>query len=129
LSNDNIDLLYPDDPEETQGGEFSDFLPSDATEEDIQYVREAERLMGRPVSDIFVSFQRLQSIGQVGDLRGVRFGSGLEAFRWLLQRGLFLYSKLVQMNDGSWGVAIGTSQNQAQVDIGEESEDNDDLVF
>lgn len=122
------DLLYPDDRDDNGGGEFEDFLPDDAGEADIEYLGKVRDVIGRPISELFSTVEALQQVGQVGDLRGVRFGSGYEALRWLFQRGLFLYSKLVKMSDGSWGVAIGTSQTQETPDDVEEGND-DDLIF
>ena len=119
--------LYPDDDFEDNGaGELPDgFFPDDADEDDINYALDIRRVTGRPVDDLIKSFEKLNLEGRANQLRAVRFGSGFEALTWLFKRGIFLFSSLVQFSDGTWGVAIGSSQGEAD-DGGIE---DDSIVF
>lgn len=88
-----------------------DFLGDDIDDDDIETLHDIQKMVGRPIQDIIDTFDHVASTGRAGEVRGVRFSSGSEALLWLFRRGIFLFSTLVQFPDGSWGVAIGSSEN------------------
>lgn len=125
---DNVDVLYPDDQEDNGGGEFDDFLPDDAGDDDIEYLREIRSVIGKPLSALLTTIGSIQDTAEMKNLRGLRFGSAYEAIRWLFQIGIFHYSKIVNMGNGAWAVAIGTSDPTP--DVADDEEANDDgLIF
>lgn len=88
------------------------FYPEDGTEitdDQLEDIERIEALTGRPLSDFIKSFDQLQKDGEAGNLRGNRFGSGMEAILWLFKIGVYAFGKVVDFGDGLWGVAIGQS--------------------
>jgi hypothetical protein len=110
--NDEDDLWFP-----------SDFLGDDTDDDDIETLHDIQKMVGRPIRDIIDTFDNVAKTGRAGTVRGVRFSSGSEALLWLFRRGIFLYSTLVQFPDGSWGVAIGSSENVVSNDGEAEPDD------
>ena len=108
------------------GGDFDSlpegFFDDDADDESIGTLHTIIDLVNKPISEIIEKFDDIAHTGRAGTVRGVRFSSGEEALLWLFRRGIYLYSSLVQFADGSWGVAIGSSERsitgqEAEVDI------------
>ena len=118
--------IFPDDsfwdfhPEDLPEGFFSD----DATESDLDWTLGMRNQMGRNFDELFAPIDKLIGEGRGNQLRAVRFGSGYEAFRWLIRRALFIYSRIVWFPDGTWGVAIGETPT---IDAGEIEDDS--IVF
>lgn len=119
------DLFDPDDDDAPDFWFPVDFLDEDATEDDIETLHDIQDMVGKPIQDIIEPFEDIAKSGRAGTLRGVRFSSGSEALLWLFRRGIFLYSSLVYFTDGSWGVAIGSSERS----IGDTESVPDDIPF
>ncbi len=106
------------------GGDFDSlpagFFDDDADDDSIQTLHDIMDLVNKPISEIIEKFDDIAHTGRAGTVRGVRFSSGEEALLWLFRRGIFLYSSLVQFGDGTWGVAIGSSERpigEAEVEV------------
>lgn len=123
------DIFYPDDRDDNGGGEFSGFLPDDAGEADLDYLKQIRSVIGRPLSELLTTINQIQGTREMGNLRGLRFGSAYEAIRWLFQIGIFHYSKIVDMGGGAWAVAIGTSDPTEDQNADDEEGNNGGLVF
>lgn len=107
------DLFFEDDSEGADDPWFPvDFLPEEISDDDIETLHDIQHLIGLPISGMIATQDDINKTGRAGQLRGVRFSSGAEALLWLYRRGIYLYSSLVQFPDGSWGVAIGSSENK-----------------
>lgn len=118
-------LIFPED--ESWGDYPSDFLDSedgDTIIEDLKLIRAA---VGSPLQPLITNLSAITEKGYASSLRGIRFTSGAQALVWLFRRGIFLFSNVVRMPDGTWAVSI---RNSDPVDSGDLSEgDEDDLVF
>lgn len=113
------DMFWPDEDDESDYWFPADFLGEDTDDDDIELLHNIQDVMGQSVKGIITDLAGLSAEGMAGNLRGVRFASGSEALIWLFRRGLFLYSRLVQFGDGTWGVAIGSSQGNAPSEEGD----------
>lgn len=122
------DILYPDDRDDNGGGEFSDFLPDDAGEADLDKLKDIRKVVGRPLSELLTSIDKIAGTREMMNLRGLRFGSAYEAIRWLFEIGIFHYSKIVNMGGGAWAVAIGTS-DPSEDSVADDEEGNDDGII
>lgn len=107
----DFDVFYPDD-EDGDGDEWfpADFLADDTDDDDIELLHNIKHVLGGSLNGLITNMEGLANEGMAQNLRGVRFSSGSEALIWLFRRGLFLYSRLVNFGNGTWGVAIGSSQ-------------------
>lgn len=114
------DVFEPDDDDENDYWYPVDFLDDDISDDDIEALHDIQGLIGRSVQDIIEPFDHVARTGRAGTVRGVRFSSGSEALLWLFRRGIFLYSSLVRFDDGTWGVAIGSSENAGSNNTEEE---------
>ena len=116
------DVFWPDDDDEPDYWFPADFLANDISDSDVELLHDIQRVMGQSVKGLITTFDDLASTGRAGQLRGTRFSSGSEALIWLFRRGIFLYSSLVQFDDGSWGVAIGSSEGESggETDVSQE---------
>lgn len=125
-----LDMFGDDEPEDNGLPNWEGFLPDDATDDDIAWLNEAEELIGKNLSRLIQTPEELESMGLLHDLRGMRFGSGYEAIRWLVTVGLFRWTSLVPLSDGSWGIAIHSTNPEEQDTTNDMEEGNDDgLIF
>lgn len=122
-------LIFPDDE---QWGDFpTDFLDSEDGDEIIEDLKLIRAAVGAPLQPLVTNLQTLTDRGQASSLRGVRFTSGAQALVWLFHRGIFLFSNVVQMGDGTWGVSIRNSDPQPTGGEGVEDAggDDNDIIF
>lgn len=118
-------------PEDESWGDFPDsFLGSEDGQQVIDELKDIRKAVGSPLQPLISDLETITKRGQAADLRGIRFASGSQALLWLFHRGIFLFSNIVQMPDGTWGVRIGRSdQAELQTDIDDDLEGDEDLVF
>lgn len=120
---DDDDLVYADLGDDDDDNWLpADFFDEDMDDEDMDTFSDIQRMVGKSIREIIEPFDDIAKTGRAGTVRGVRFSSGSEALLWLFRRGIFLYSSLVRFNDGTWGVAIGTSE-RALEDAGDTPDD------
>lgn len=122
MSDEFDEMFYPDMDDDDDYWFPADFVDKDISDSDVELLHNIQRVMGQSVQNIIVSSDDFFGSGRENTLRGTRFSSGAEALIWLFRRGIFLYSSLVRFPDGTWGVAIGSSQPAA-------SEPTNDLSF
>lgn len=120
-------LLFPEDE---QWGDFpSTFLDGEDGQgviDDLKLIRAA---VGSPLQPLVTDLDTLTARGHSASLRGIRFTSGAQALLWLFHRGIFLFSNIVQMPDGTWGVSIRNSDPVQQGDLDDDPDGDDDIVF
>jgi hypothetical protein len=121
-------LLFPDDD---NWGEFpDDFLDESDGQNVIDDLKKIRAAVGSPLQPLVTDLSRLTARGHASSLRGIRFTSGAQALQWLFHRGIFLFSNIVQMPDGTWGVSIRSSDEGSSVgDSDLDLEGEDDIVF
>lgn len=113
-------------PEDEQWGDFpTDFLDSEDGEAIINDLKLIRAAVGAPLQPLITDINTLTERGQTSSLRGIRFTSGAQALSWLFHRGVFLFSNVVRMADGLWGVSIRKSDPVVQGDM----DDDTDIVF
>jgi hypothetical protein len=123
LANNDI-LIFPDDE---QWGDFPpDFLDSEDGDTIINDLKLIRAAVGSPLQPLVSDLKTITEKGLAPSIRGIRFSSGAQALVWLFHRGIFLFSNIVQMGDGTWGVSI---RNSDPVDWGDVEEGEDDIVF
>ena len=117
---------YPEDGFDGDGlGNLpDDFFADDADDADVQFALDFRNLAGQPINNLITTIEDLTEQGRVDQLRATRFGSGNEALKWLVRRGIFLFSKVVRFQDGTWGVSIGETPT-----IDEDELEDDSLIF
>lgn len=121
------DLFYEDGDDEDDLWFPVDFLPEDISDDDIDTLHDIQSMIGLPISGMIATEDQINQTNRAGQLRGTRFASGAEALLWLFRRGIYLYSSLVRFPDGSWGVAIGSSEKKDKQES--DSGGTDDIPF
>lgn len=126
----DLDIFGDTEPEDESLPNWAGFLPDDATDNDINWLNGLQEKLGKNISQLIKTPDDLQSKGQLSDLRGMRFGSGYEAMRWMMSVGLFRWTSLVPLSDGSWGIAIhSTNPEENAVEIDMEGDNDEGLIF
>lgn len=117
-------------PQDENWGDFPDgFLDESDGQNVIDDLKQIRAAVGSPLQPLVTNLAILNSRGHAASLRGIRFTSGAQALQWLFHRGIFLFSNVVQLPDGTWGVSIRNSDPVQQGDLDDDLEGEDDIVF